>query len=258
MLVTVVDLAALLHEISVAFGCSTNMRTLLVRLADGIHRHIAVAEVECIRLLPNRREVRISAYAPGIARRWDGTRSSRFFEQQGVIAPVLVRDDLARVAIAPVALKLKLPVGRGGVLGIAWETDISVELGPKNTEMLVDVLTLQCLRLGQLEATARRCRLANSRRKPTTENPVNATPPPRPAPKQSTEIPVNQVTEIPVESIDTALVRCISGALLQTQGKIYGDDGAAAVLGLKPSTLQSKMRKLGIDRSRFLPGVRQA
>jgi transcriptional regulator with GAF, ATPase, and Fis domain len=37
-------------------------------------------------------------------------------------------------------------------------------------------------------------------------------------------------------------------ALLRTQGKIYGKGGAASILGLKPSTLQSRMKKLGISR----------
>jgi transcriptional regulator with GAF, ATPase, and Fis domain len=40
----------------------------------------------------------------------------------------------------------------------------------------------------------------------------------------------------------------IEKILMQTNGKIYGTDGAAAILGLKPSTLQSKMKKLGIQR----------
>ncbi len=31
-----------------------------------------------------------------------------------------------------------------------------------------------------------------------------------------------------------------------TKGKIYGDDGAAKLLGLKPTTLQSKLKKPGI------------
>ncbi len=40
----------------------------------------------------------------------------------------------------------------------------------------------------------------------------------------------------------------IEQVLFQTNGKIYGADGAATILGLKPSTLQSKMKKLGIRR----------
>ena len=33
-----------------------------------------------------------------------------------------------------------------------------------------------------------------------------------------------------------------------TKGRIYGPGGAAQLLGLKPSTLQSRMKKLGIAR----------
>ncbi|WP_437973398.1 sigma 54-interacting transcriptional regulator [Sorangium sp. So ce295] len=45
-----------------------------------------------------------------------------------------------------------------------------------------------------------------------------------------------------------AAQRCIEDALRAAGGKIYGEDGAAAALGLKPTTLQSKMRKLGIRK----------
>lgn len=41
----------------------------------------------------------------------------------------------------------------------------------------------------------------------------------------------------------------IEKILRQTEGKIYGDDGAAKILGLKPSTLQSRMKKLGVTRT---------
>jgi PAS domain S-box-containing protein len=36
--------------------------------------------------------------------------------------------------------------------------------------------------------------------------------------------------------------------LQQTKGAIYGPKGAAVILGLKPSTLQSRMKKLGVER----------
>ncbi len=36
-------------------------------------------------------------------------------------------------------------------------------------------------------------------------------------------------------------------ALHQTGGKIYGTDGAAALVGMKPTTLQSRLKKLGLD-----------
>lgn len=50
---------------------------------------------------------------------------------------------------------------------------------------------------------------------------------------------------------DLAVRVAIEDALRTTRGKLYGSDGAAARLGLKPGTLQSKMRKLGIDRAAF-------
>lgn len=51
---------------------------------------------------------------------------------------------------------------------------------------------------------------------------------------------------------DLAVRAAIEQALQATRGKLYGTDGAAARLGLKPGTLQSKMRKLGIRRSDFV------
>jgi transcriptional regulator with GAF, ATPase, and Fis domain len=50
---------------------------------------------------------------------------------------------------------------------------------------------------------------------------------------------------------ENAVRRAIEESLRAAGGKIYGDDGAAARLGLKPATLQSKMKKLGIRRDGF-------
>ncbi len=47
-----------------------------------------------------------------------------------------------------------------------------------------------------------------------------------------------------VSTLDQAMRTHIERALAATGGKIYGTDGAAKVLGLKPSTLQSKMKRL--------------
>ena len=49
-----------------------------------------------------------------------------------------------------------------------------------------------------------------------------------------------------IVSLDEATAQHIRRALQATGGKIYGADGAAALLCLKPSTLQSKMQKLRI------------
>lgn len=43
----------------------------------------------------------------------------------------------------------------------------------------------------------------------------------------------------------------IEHVLAHTSGKVYGRDGAAAILGLAPSTLQSRMQKLSIDHRPF-------
>jgi formate hydrogenlyase transcriptional activator len=56
-----------------------------------------------------------------------------------------------------------------------------------------------------------------------------------------------------VLSLDMALRQAIERALHESGGQIYGERGAAALLGVKPTTLQSKMRKLGIARGRFAP-----
>ena len=55
-----------------------------------------------------------------------------------------------------------------------------------------------------------------------------------------------------VEPLDVTIRAAIEAALRRTKGKIYGEGGAAQLLELKPGTLQSKMRKLGIERSDFL------
>ena len=46
--------------------------------------------------------------------------------------------------------------------------------------------------------------------------------------------------------------RSIEQALEACAGRIYGTTGAAARLGLQPSTLQGKMQKLGIARMKFV------
>jgi transcriptional regulator with GAF, ATPase, and Fis domain len=63
--------------------------------------------------------------------------------------------------------------------------------------------------------------------------------------------------EVPLEVEPTTTPRkhlkivehdCILTVLKETKWKIEGKDGAAAILGLNPSTLRSRMRNLGIQR----------
>ena len=46
----------------------------------------------------------------------------------------------------------------------------------------------------------------------------------------------------------------VTAALKEARGKIYGANGAAALLGLKPTTLASKLARLGLKREEFMHG----
>ncbi len=49
-------------------------------------------------------------------------------------------------------------------------------------------------------------------------------------------------------TLDAVQRQHIERALEKTDGRIYGDGGAATLLGMKPTTLQSRMKKLGVRR----------
>ncbi len=55
----------------------------------------------------------------------------------------------------------------------------------------------------------------------------------------------------PPANLDQSVQQQIIKALRKCKGKVYGADGAAAVLGLHPSTLQGKMRKFKISNKDF-------
>ena len=59
-------------------------------------------------------------------------------------------------------------------------------------------------------------------------------------------------SQTPFPSMTTMEKRHIEKALIQTSGKIYGKDGAAALLKLKPTTLQSRIKKLNIVRQELI------
>ncbi|MBZ5629599.1 MAG: sigma 54-interacting transcriptional regulator [Acidobacteriia bacterium] len=59
------------------------------------------------------------------------------------------------------------------------------------------------------------------------------------------------VTPVAGATLESAERECILGALRDTGGLISGANGAAAKLGLKRTTLQAKMKKLGITRSQI-------
>ena len=52
-------------------------------------------------------------------------------------------------------------------------------------------------------------------------------------------------------SLDEAMKQHIEQALAVTQGRVEGPHGVAALLKINPHTLRARMRKLGINWSRF-------
>jgi DNA-binding NtrC family response regulator len=50
----------------------------------------------------------------------------------------------------------------------------------------------------------------------------------------------------------------LAAALRRTQGKIYGEDGAARLLGIKPTTLLSRLTRLGLKPTRRVPRLTSA
>jgi len=55
-----------------------------------------------------------------------------------------------------------------------------------------------------------------------------------------------KVAEGALDDVKITERRIVERALAEARGKIYGADGAAAKLGIPPSTLQSKMKRLGV------------
>ncbi len=68
------------------------------------------------------------------------------------------------------------------------------------------------------------------------------------SPSQAPAVPVSSEAATCFSTLAQHEAQYISQVLQHTEGKIYGDGGAAQLLGLKPSTLQSRMNKLGIAR----------
>jgi len=54
-----------------------------------------------------------------------------------------------------------------------------------------------------------------------------------------------------IEPLEVAMRKHIERALAATGGRIEGPHGAARLLGINPHTLRARMRKLGIEWSRF-------
>jgi transcriptional regulator with GAF, ATPase, and Fis domain len=94
-----------------------------------------------------------------------------------------------------------------------------------------------------LAAHAKEGREVGARTRGTDAQPPQAAPPSRAALEPSAMPPVERtLAEIEREAIERTLAH--------TSGRISGPRGAAAILGLHPNTLASRMLKLGIKRPR--------
>ncbi|MFH2051500.1 MAG: sigma-54 dependent transcriptional regulator [bacterium] len=66
-----------------------------------------------------------------------------------------------------------------------------------------------------------------------------------------TREPATRTANGEIAPLDEVIVRHLETALTAARGRIEGADGAAAMLGLNPNTLRSKLRKHGIDARNF-------
>lgn len=272
------DLARLLHDISLAFATSSHLRTLMPRLSEIMGNTLPVVELEAVFLDMEREQAFIRVLAPEFGRGWQGQRSARFFTRQCPDTAMWVEDhEAARVASTPIESQLVIPFGTSGLLRISFARARSELMGEaRHTDMLVELLSTQARRLAQLDSLARHTRELHRQigeheqaqtepeaveeahrnteevQQTSAKDPLEET---AVAPSHQAELPLRMPqhppTEIRVKTLDVALTECITKALRATRGRIYGDGGAAELLGLKPSTLQSKMRKLGIERRTF-------
>jgi formate hydrogenlyase transcriptional activator len=72
-----------------------------------------------------------------------------------------------------------------------------------------------------------------------------------PGPVLAIDVPETRrgVQPAPQATLDDVVTAHLRDVLRQTKGRIYGRGGAAELLGLKPSTLQAKLKKYGMSRT---------
>lgn len=243
----VLDRSALFHDLALAFGAKTGLPSLAVELGLAIRRHLPIVEVELARQRDTDRAL-LLVIDPESGRRWTGERSIRALEPMRAELGRLVacEDEVGRVGLEPIAGRLRLGLDRH-VLGIAFSRrSLDALVGEARVQLLA-VLAAHARQTSVLIRTASCSRRAHQRLRepgPPTSERSSEPAPPEPAPRERTS------SEVPVFA--DAQRDAIARALATTKGKIYGSGGAAELLGLKPSTLQSKMRKLGLDRTSFV------
>jgi formate hydrogenlyase transcriptional activator len=68
-----------------------------------------------------------------------------------------------------------------------------------------------------------------------------------PGPRLELALP-EAAESVPVQTLRAAERQCIERALAAARGRIHGPEGAATLLAMKPTTLQSAMKRLGVTR----------
>ena len=134
-------------------------------------------------------------------------------------------EDLPPIADA-VLDELARRTGRRARLSAAALAKLSTHAWPGNVRELANVLERATILSSGTEIQPE-----------ALELPGGAAPPPRRPPRER---------EGKLPPLDEVMRQHIQRVLQSTDGRIYGAGGAAAILGIPPSTLQSKMKKLGI------------
>lgn len=242
----------MLYDLALAFSAHSGLRKLVIGLGEALDRHLPIVEMELAQRRGRDRAL-LLVVAPDSGRRWMGERSQRVLEAMRVDSGRLVRcdDEVGRVGIDPIAARLRMVIG-DDLVGVAFSKRALDRLEQADaTAMLIAVLEAHTRRSTWLMRTAAVSQRAHRTRQvatPVVATPVVATP--------VVAMPIVATPIVPASaesSIDFAGAQreAIAQALTIARGKIYGPGGAADRLGLKPSTLQSKMRKLGLDRRHF-------
>lgn len=73
--------------------------------------------------------------------------------------------------------------------------------------------------------------------------------------KGTSPVVIEKTENLTESDCDALRYQAIVTALKRARGKLYGADGAAELLGVKPTTLASRMKKLGLDKRSFAESV---
>jgi transcriptional regulator with GAF, ATPase, and Fis domain len=180
---------------------------------------------------------------------------------RGMVAEGRFREDLwYRLAVFPVQLP-PLRERREDIPGLATHFALRAahRFGlapqmptPEDLELLVAYLWPGNVR--ELASVIERAAILGDGKRLEVATSLGAHPPVASAPPPSSaEVPPAAALAAQFLTLDRAMAGHIEGALRRTRGRIEGPDGAAALLGINPHTLRSRMRKLGVNWRAFRP-----